>query len=695
MIQCPDCGEFEVHEERDIPVPSARLTGCTEIISRPSFRVFSNLFVIISTLLVAWGLFYVSGKIPEDAPLRAIGSGCAICGASMVLFLLPFGMVKGLTFIVTRSMPRASEHISWPRQYHRICEVCGFEWTWKPGEPSPTYIPQKASSKRVERSLNATDMQRQKGAGKTSPSQAFHCPDCSKTSYYDAWVAAATCPHCGFTRPRGKRMRSHLQRMRLRAYQLYLEELLNCWDNTNSPDAGFAVNSASQAHQIFREYRRALGEIVDVEAGHYITGYVRNFTPEAPEIEEFIEAYAHIRRGDKTAAALALQKLTRALPHFVDAWIWLSATTDDAAERLTYLDEAIRFDPAHPLAVNALAIAQGEVTPTGETSEQGQGHVITLARCERCGGTLQYEPGSDAVMCSYCGHTLHLTQAGHPDQPAPRVSTFRLQRHYERHEWVETGRVVRCGACGAELTLTHHLAKRCVYCLSSNVLVKDKEHKLQQPDGFLPFEIDTEKAASILSEVLRKGRRKPSTAETNSMLKENLQGIYVPYWVFDGVVELRMRWAFEDGRLSDGHPKRQTFYNLLFPAVNPPQPSFLDQLTPFNLSALIPYSPRLLADWAAQLYNQDVEIVVEDVYDALLSLASLRAGPPIITDETPPTGARAVRTLQVSDTTYQLLLLPIWISYFSLGDKCGLGLVNGQSGKVVKGITQPPRDRDP
>jgi DNA-directed RNA polymerase subunit RPC12/RpoP len=482
--------------------------------------------------------------------------------------------------------------------------------------------------------------------------------------------------------------------MRLRAYQPYLEELLDYWHDTNSPDTSYRVSSTSGAQKTFREYRRALGEVVDVQAGHYLTGYVRNFTPTTEAIKEFVEAYAQLRRGDKTAAAQTLENLTRSSPQFADAWIWLSATSDDPAERLVYLKEAIGFEPAHPLAVNALAVAQGDVTPTGETLEKGQGHVITLARCERCGGTLQYEPGSDEVLCSYCGHSLQLQEASFTEAPTPRVSTLRLQRHYESRYWEEADRVVHCQACGAELTLTHHLAKQCVYCLSTNVLVEDKEHNLQQPDGFLPFEIDAEKASSILSEILHKGRRGQSKSETEKALKENLQGIYVPFWVFDGVVELRMRWAFEDGALSDGDPERQTFYNLIFPGVNLPPPSYLDQITPFNLSAIVPYSPRLLADWAAQLYNQDVEIVVEDVYDALLAMASTRAGPPIVTDDSPTDGARALRTLQVSDTTYQLLLLPIWISNYSFRDQSGLALVNGQSGQVVISNTPPPRASD-
>ncbi len=77
-----------------------------------------------------------------------------------------------------------------------------------------------------------------------------------------------------------------------------------------------------------------------------------------------------------------------------------------------------------------------------------------------------------------------------------------------------------------------------------------------------------------------------------------------------------------------------TYDNLPFPGVDIPPPSFLDQVPPFDLHALVPYEPRLLADWPAQLYNLDVEVVVEDAYDTMLALTYRQAGPPVMVSVT-------------------------------------------------------------
>ena len=122
-----------------------------------------------------------------------------------------------------------------------------------------------------------------------------------------------------------------------------------------------------------------------------------------------------------------------------------------------------------------------------------------------------------------------------------------------------------------------------------------------------------------------------------------------------------------------------------------PPPSFLDQVHPFDLHAPVPYEPCLLADWPAQLYNLDVEVVVEDAYDTMLALARRQAGPPVRVmatwDSTLPSNTR--RSFQVSCTTYQLVLLPVWVALLQSQDERSLALVNGQTGKVVLGLTLP------
>jgi hypothetical protein len=242
-------------------------------------------------------------------------------------------------------------------------------------------------------------------------------------------------------------------------------------------------------------------------------------------------------------------------------------------------------------------------------------------------------------------------------------------------------RVVCCHACGAELALTHHLAKECAYCGSANVLVADNERALEQPDGFLPSSITKDQAAQAIRAAI------PSRQQLTG-----LRGVYVPFWVFDGVVEARMRWLHGDGNMSDSIgalPRHLRYDNLVFPGVDVPPVSSLDQVPPYDLGALVPYTPHLLADWPAQLTNLDVELVAEDAYDAMVALAAHQAGAPIEHGSKPTPDARAIRTMQVSRTTYQLVLLPLWLGLLRSRIGPGLALVNGQTGKVILGLILP------
>jgi len=93
--------------------------------------------------------------------------------------------------------------------------------------------------------------------------------------------------------------------------------------------------------------------------------------------------------GDRAQAAADLAALVFSAPHFVDAWVWRTATTDDPQQRLAYLDWATRCDLNHPLARDALALAEGRVPAAGGPRQE----VLVVTQCPQCGAGLRYEPG--------------------------------------------------------------------------------------------------------------------------------------------------------------------------------------------------------------------------------------------------------------------------------------------------------------
>jgi hypothetical protein len=641
LIQCPRCKALDVYEERHVlldPQAWQRRTGLAMKLILGGLVLGALLMLgasVASTVLGPLLALVLARQGPGASVLLTALSclipSCVAIAIVLALVGLSRGLIRHLDLAALFPLGRPAH--SWPRIYKRTCQACGHRWSWKPGQPQAGRAEEPGAGKGVDKSR-----------------------------------------------------RSAMQRAQMRAYQPYLDELVSLWDSSYVPGRDLRLETAEQAIALYEDYQRALGAPSSSSPVVYVTGYFRNYDPRRDEILSLMGAYVLLRRGRRGEASRYLQKLVSDSPTFADGWLWLSATLDDPAKRLECLEKATHHEPAHPLAADALAIAQGALALPDRGTESaplrnGAEVTISLVRCPQCGGSLHYEPGAAGVTCSHCGHTLPLQQTDLIDGQAPLVSTLRLRRVHQGHTWAEVERVLHCRACGAVLAMTDRLAQTCAYCGSPNVLVEDKQHLLEQPDGFVPFKIDRQQAIDAVKK----------TGPGKQGYSARAVGIYVPAWIFDGVVQAIWKWVYQDGKLSNlPRPGRTLAYNkLVFAAVRTPPPSFLDQVLSLELGAVVPYEPRLLADWPAQVYTEDVEATAEDAHDAMLALAQRDAGPPLLTNVHPPPGARALRILQLSSVSYQLLLLPVWMVSIESEGESHSALVNGQTGQVAAGLVRP------
>lgn len=184
--------------------------------------------------------------------------------------------------------------------------------------------------------------------------QAFVCPDCGHRSEYDPWIEAAHCPKCGYKPLFDTPLRTQPPPAPKReTHRPFLAEIVAHWNGTHSPDRNFTLRTPQDALAFFQAYQEAMGKETGLPAAV-------PYQPAQEEILGFVGAYLLLRRGDRAQAAQRFHSLTHISPKFVDAWIWWSATADEPAKRIDRLEEAVLLDPDHPLARDALAIAQGK-----------------------------------------------------------------------------------------------------------------------------------------------------------------------------------------------------------------------------------------------------------------------------------------------------------------------------------------------
>ena len=499
------------------------------------------------------------------------------------------------------------------------------------------------------------------------------CPYCTHEKVYDPAARPKYCSRCGRALPAGTGPDAALPARERTGHRSYLDEILAHWQGSHVPEPTLGRITPRQGQILFEVYQHDLGR----------GGHAPAYRPDRRERQAFAGAYQLLKQGKRDLAADWFRNLTNKSPRFADPWIWLAAATDDPAERTDCLETAVLLEPTHPLARDAFSIAVGRVSPVEGPARQASQPEITVIKCPQCAGALQYEPGTTEVKCQFCGQSFGMEETNLLEQQTELVGELRLTRRFQGSTWREVDRVTRCQSCGAELAMTHHLARQCVFCGSTSVLVEDNRQALIQPDGFLPFKVDEERAATIIRRTMRsKGWQDRDGSESGQP-----QGIYLPFWVFDGFVEARYQPATLEGVLAPNRkpePYRRLlmFDNLLYSAMELPFARLLESLLPYKLRKLVPYDAHLLADWAAALYRRDVEEVVEDAYDAMLEAAirrTRRSSPEVFKSW------NARRSFQVTTVTYQLVLLPVWAAVMAHEGKRTLVTVNGQNGEVVWG----------
>lgn len=492
--------------------------------------------------------------------------------------------------------------------------------------------------------------------------QPFICPRCGHESSFDPRAEAAICPQCSFTPPTDGSMYDYVRWANRTRYQPFLDELWAHWNGTHIPDTAFAFGTSEDGREFFRKYRRTLG----LEAP--------NYRPKTQEILVLVDAYAALRRGDRSGAAEGLQALTMTSPLFVEPWIWLTATTDDTAERLRYLERATRLDSGHAMARDALVMAQRQLSgrdmqPVAEPA---------VAQCPQCGMALEHEPSMPQITCPNCGHQLEPWGDSPPHPPATLIQQPEIGRQHERHDWAEAQQIVRCPTCGVQLAMLEPLMDLCAFCGSAQVLSEEHQVALEQPDGFLPFEIDSQQAWSTARKIQHSPLRRLAAWWTERQWSvRDLQGVYVPFWVFEGTVETYRRER--DPTLQQKESLSWAVHqNLLYPGVRFPSRVLLSQIQPFDPSALTPYKAGILANWPAMVYNVHVDLVAGEARQAMLTRTRRRAS-------RRPRAERRLIAFQVIDMTYRLLLLPMWLVLLEYQNQRRLVLMNGQTGKATQG----------
>ena len=338
---------------------------------------------------------------------------------------------------------------------------------------------------------------------------------------------------------------------------------------------------------------------------------------------------------------------------------------------------------------------------------------ITNYQCPSCTGPLHFSSVSGRLECEYCGAGYDVAeiealyaekehQAAAAHQAAQAADAEQAATPADGNAWDTSGlgedwgtdgaamRAYSCPSCGAELICDETTAATsCPYCGNPTVVPGQFAGELR-PDFIIPFKLQKEDAVQAL-----KGHCKGKIFLPKSFVEENhvqkIQGIYVPFWMFDGKASGHAQYAatrsrsYRSGDYEITETKHYDIYRegyINFEKVPVDASSKLsdDHMEPYDYQALKPFSTAYLPGFLADKFDVTVEQCQQradkrcegTLADALRN------------------SVRHYDTCTLRDSSVDLkrgkvhyALLPVWMLNTKWRGKDFLFAMNGQTGRIV------------
>ncbi len=342
---------------------------------------------------------------------------------------------------------------------------------------------------------------------------------------------------------------------------------------------------------------------------------------------------------------------------------------------------------------------------------------ITNYQCPACTGPLRFDGASGKLCCDFCGSVYQVqeiealyqdkldqaAQAAVQQQAKEEAQAAQAAqaaaegcdaaRDWENEQLQAGMKAYNCPSCGAELICdATTAATSCPYCGNPTV-VPGQFHGMLKPDYILPFKLDKEHAKTALKNFY-KGKRLLPKAFTEENHIEEIKGVYVPFWLFDGQGDADLRFnatKVRSYRAGDYQVTVTDHYNVRragtvdfsrIPADSSRKmpDAHMDAIEPFDYSELKPFSTAYMPGFLAERYDVDVEEC-----EKRARLRTTNTTEQIIAGTVQGYSSTSLvgKNVIMRRGAVKYVMLPVWLLSTRWNGQSFLFAMNGQTGKLI------------
>lgn len=319
-------------------------------------------------------------------------------------------------------------------------------------------------------------------------------------------------------------------------------------------------------------------------------------------------------------------------------------------------------------------------------------------KCPNCGGYVEFDSSTQTLRCPYCDTEFDLDalreeedeQACQPEENLTWDS--RMGGQWQSGE-EESMQVYLCDSCGGELVCdANTAATRCPFCDSPVVLTGRLSGTLR-PDYVIPFKLDKEAAKRALRQHISGKKLVPKLFHAQNRI-ESIQGVYVPFWLFDADANADMRYRATRVRTwsdSNYNYTQTSFYSIVragsvsFERVPVDGSSrmpnaLMESIEPYHFEEAVDFQTAYLSGYLADKYDVTQQESIQRANERITSstcsvFADTVRGYATVTPQT--------QSIRLQNTHAKYALYPVWLLNTKWQDKTYAFAMNAQTGKFV------------
>lgn len=345
----------------------------------------------------------------------------------------------------------------------------------------------------------------------------------------------------------------------------------------------------------------------------------------------------------------------------------------------------------------------------------------TAYQCPSCTGPLHFNGKTGKLECDYCGSSFTpeeiekiyaqknaqaaaqetgnqatSTEETFGEQASAKEASGEGERNEAENLWGEGAQHMRaytCENCGAELICEESTAATsCPYC-GNPTIIPGQFSGVLRPDYVIPFKMDQKEAVDSLKGYY-KGKILLPRKFANANHIEKIQGIYVPFWMYDMTVDADAQFHAENmevfrrgneevTRIKHYEVRREgtlRFEKIPVDGSKEMPDDLMDSIEPYNYGELKNFSMSYLPGYLANRYDEDS--------DQCKARAKNRACETALEElRSTVTGYGSVNVTahheKVKNVSTQYALMPVYILSTQWQNKNFLFALNGQTGKMT------------